>query len=147
MKLNKRIDSEIDKMLDRKWDCIYFLIDIHGTIFKPSYYKKETFEWYYYAKETLQLLSRIKEFKLILWTSSHEDKIKQYLQIFEDNNIHFDFVNENPEVRTDAIGDFSKKPYFNIVIDDKCGFYSEDGDWRDLFIHVHDLFAKHKLTD
>ena len=54
---------------------------------------------------------------------------KPYIKVFEENGIHFDYINENPEVDNNELGNFDKKLYFNIGIDDKFGFDAENGDW------------------
>ena len=134
------IEFAFKRMKEKKWEKIYVLVDIHNTIFRPSYHKNETYQWFNGAKEALQFLSRNKKTCLILWTSSHEDRVKKYLRVFEDNGIHFDYVNENPEVGNNDIGNFDKKLYFNIGIDDKFGFDAENGDWISFMRKVTTLF-------
>jgi hypothetical protein len=53
--------------------------------------------------------------------------IKQWLK---DNWINIDYINSNPDVVNTEYGDFSRKPYFNIIIDDKAGFEPETDWWR-----------------
>ena len=54
----------------------------------------------------------------------------------DENDIHFDYVNENPEIHAlssdPKSSDFSDKFYFNVGIDDKFGFDPEN-DWVDLY--------------
>ena len=49
---------------------------------------------------------------------------------FEENGIHFDYVNENPEIATnlEGYGNYDKKPYMNVLFEDKAGF-DGDTDW------------------
>jgi hypothetical protein len=75
-----------------------------------------------------------------LWTSSHDDKIKEYLDVFERHDIHFDYINENPEVQNDDLSCFDKKLYFNIGIDDKFGFCAENGDWDIVYMRLNQFF-------
>ena len=44
------------------------------------------------------------------------------------NDIKFDYLNENPECLTESHqGDYSKKFYFNLLLDDRAGFdYTTD---------------------
>ena len=51
------------------------------------------------------------------------------------NNINFDYINENPEINSNKLSDFSKKFYFNIGLDDKCGFDAEQ-DWLDIYNYI-----------
>lgn len=138
--IDHSIKAAHDRMIEKEWDKVYVLVDIHNTIFKPSYRNKETYEWFQGAKETLQYMTQCKELCLILWTSSHEEKIKEYLNVFEENGIHFDYVNENPEVKNDDLSCFDGKLYFNIGIDDKFGFCGERGDWDIVYMRLRQFF-------
>lgn len=124
------------KAKERNWDVIYIAIDIHDTIIKANYKPKEIpTEFYPFAIECLRKLTSRKDIKLILYTCSHPHEIDQYLQMFEANDIHFDFVNENSDVVTDlnGYGNYDKKPYFSALFDDKAGFNPER-DWLDIKI-------------
>jgi hypothetical protein len=128
---NRILDTfkrELEKMSDRGWDRIYVMIDIHDTIFKACYREPERLEWLGKSKEALQKLSEDKRFKLILWSSSYDGILEKYTEVFKENQIYFDYINVNPEVRDDDLGCFRKKPYFNILLDDKAGF--EESDWE-----------------
>lgn len=124
--IEKSIRSAINKMKQRGWDRIYFLVDIHDTIFKATYNEIEKHEWLGQAKEALQKLTETPWIILILWSSSYDDTLKDYIKYFEKNNIRFDYINENPEVENGSLGCFDKKPYFNVILDDKAGFSEED---------------------
>ena len=110
------------QMKEKHWDYIYVAVDIHGTIFKPCYESKETYEYYPEAKETLQMLSNSPKIKLILWSASKESDLKKYLKKFKADKIEFDYCNENPEVTETNIASFKLKFYFNVGLDDKFGF-------------------------
>ena len=81
------------------------------------------------AKEALQLLTKRKEVKLILFTSSYPPAILPVVEMMEDNEIFFDYLNENPEVENTATGYFNDKFYYNIFLDDKAGFDPYE-DWQ-----------------
>lgn len=131
------------------WDRVYVMVDLHGTIFKPCYHKEETFEYYPWAKETLQLMTKFRmglfDIKLILWTSSTEESLKPYIRKFQNDYIWFSYVNENPEVvaqSTDPKSScFTNKYYFNVGLDDKFGFDPEH-DWSEIY-----KFLYNKLND
>lgn len=108
------------------------MVDVHNTILKPTFDKKETFEYFPYAKETLQLLSEKENIKLIMWTSSYDEKIQMYLKHFEENGIIFNFVNENKEYGNVSFACFDTKFYYDIGIDDKFGFDAEH-DWKEIY--------------
>ena len=127
MSIKKAFEDAFIRAKAKGWDRMYVLVDIHGTVFKPSYHNEEKYEFYDYAKAVLQMLTGRQDIKLIMWTSSTQEMVDDFLNVFEKNGIHFDFVNENPEINalpTDPkSSDFSNKFYFNIGIDDKFCFY------------------------
>lgn len=143
MNICEAFDSALTRMYEKNWDNIYILVDIHGTVLKPSYHNKEQYEFYNSSQYVLQLLSSLKFVKLIMWTSSTQEAINNYLNVFENNGIHFDYVNENPEVialsSDPNSSDFSNKYYFNIGFDDKFGFDPEN-DWNDLLKYLNIKF-------
>jgi hypothetical protein len=122
----------------RNWDKGYFVFDIHGTILKPNYeYGNIPKEFYPFAKETLQKISKMKDVVMILYTCSHPHEIEQYIEYFKENDIDFDYINENPEIATnlEGYGNYDKKPYMNVLFEDKAGF-DGDNDWEDVFIFL-----------
>lgn len=129
--LFKTLLSEYKKLHDRNWDTLYFAVDIHGTILKNNYAGKAT-EFYAGARSTLEMLSAQPEVKLILWSSCYESEYQYYIDLItKDTNIKIDFFNENPLVNNTLVGDFSKKFYFNVLLDDKAGF-DPDLDWNEI---------------
>ena len=131
MNLITTFDNAFKLMHLRKWDYIYVAVDVHGTIFKPTYSTEESYDYYPYAKEVLQKLSRRKDVKLILWTASHPEMLEKYKAKLESDGIHIDFINENPEVENSDFANFNNKFYFNVGLDDKFGF-DANNDWLDL---------------
>lgn len=132
MRLISYIEKVFNGLNNGSFKCIYIMVDVHNTILKPTFDKKETFEYFPYAKETLQLLSEKENIKLIMWTSSYDEKIKIYLKHFEENGIIFNFVNENKEYGNVSFACFDTKFYYDIGIDDKFGFDAEH-DWKEIY--------------
>ena len=122
---------------ERNWDKIYFVFDIHGTIFKKSYDNNAELVYYKYAKEALQKMSKRDDICMIMWTCSHEDKINEFIQKFEIDNIFFDYFHENPEVKNDDLSDYSEKFYCNVGFDDKFGFNPEE--WKQILFHFEQM--------
>ncbi len=117
---------------ERGWDKTFWAFDIHGTIIKPNYSSDEIpTELYDDALETLRMISKDPEICMLLYTCSHPYEIEKYLMFFESLDIKFDYVNENPEVKTDlgGYGCYTKKPYFNVLLEDKAGF-NPLKDWK-----------------
>lgn len=140
MDIIKAFGQAFKRSKEKNWDYIYVLVDVHGTIFKPSYYDIEKYEYYPCAKTTLQLLTVNPKIKLILWTSSYTNVINQYLRVMEKDCIKFDFINRNDDVKDTDIQYFGDKLYFNVGLDDKFGFDPEK-DWEEIL----DYFSKKQL--
>lgn len=136
MNIIKSFQNAFDRMVEKEWDTVYVLVDLHGTIFRPCYKEEETYEFYPWARDVLQLLSAERSVKLILWTSTDRTYIHDYLKVLEYNDIHIDYVNHNPEVERSEDdpkqSSFAEKLYYNVGIDDKFGFDPEN-DWAELY--------------
>jgi hypothetical protein len=118
----------------RNWDKTYWFFDIHGTILKPNYeYGNTPKDFYPYAMETLQYLSKLPDVEMIIYTCSHPHEIEEYIQLFKSFDIDFKFVNENPEIKTqvNGYGCYDKKPYMNVLFEDKAGFDPET-EWKEV---------------
>ena len=115
----------------RQWPEVYFLIDLHGTIIpsgRNSEDRTDMLEFYPDAKEVLQWLSNRKDIFIILWTSTPATRLDAVWAFFEKHNITFNYINHNPHAKDTPRSDFSLKPYFNVVLDDRGGFEA-DTDW------------------
>jgi hypothetical protein len=123
---------------ERGWEKTYWAIDIHGTILKPNYKTNEiSREFYPGALEALRLLGKRKDIVKILYTCSYPHEIEQYVEHFANHGIHFDHINENPEVIDGAYGYYKDKFYFNVLMDDKAGFDGET-DWAEIYKIMND---------
>lgn len=111
----------------KNWEKVFWTIDVHDTIFYGLYERLQENVFYPFAKEVLQFLSSKDDVVLILFTCSYEDEIYRIIKYLNCTDIHFDYVNENPEVSNTTYGDYSKKMYCNILLEDKAGF--EPKDW------------------
>ena len=84
------------------------------------------------AEHALQVMSENDNICLIMYTSTYPDMIEKYVEFFAERGIRFDYINENPECKSNEISDFSKKIYFDILLDDHAGFDPET-DWKEIF--------------
>jgi hypothetical protein len=133
--------NHFEYKITRNWDRTFWAFDIHGTILKPNYaYGNTPDEFYPMAKETLQLISKLSDVVMFLYTCSHPHEVNEYIALFASNDINFKYVNENPEVptQTDGYGNYDKKPYMNVLFEDKAGF-DPMSDWQE----VYDLLTEH----
>jgi hypothetical protein len=136
----------IKRAYERKKECnyekTYWAIDLHGVILYPTYSNEKEYKLAPYSKQVLQYLSLRKDMVLILWTSSYEKNLDNVLNFLAENNIYFDYINQNPEVSNNLISNFNMKFYFDILLDDKAGF-NLDNDWMIVWNNVFEYF----LTD
>jgi hypothetical protein len=119
------IENAFRLKAERKWDTLYVVVDAHGTMIRPYH---NALELYPEAIEVLQWFGKRKDFKLILWSSSYMAELEQIDSLCMRNKILFHYINQNPNENNTKMADFSKKFYFNILIDDKAGFEPET-DW------------------
>lgn len=129
MSIERALANAYRAAIDRNWDKIYWCIDLHGTCL-TSNYNSDEFEFINDdVISALRLINDRKSSVIILWSSCYpEDQIK-IVQLFEHYGISVDFFNENPLVSNTKTGDFSKKFYMSILIDDKAGF-DPNTDWN-----------------
>lgn len=126
------IKNSFKRAEEKNWPYTYWFFDIHETIIVPNYEAGNIpTEFYPYAKETLQLISKRNDIKMHIYTCSHPHEIEQYNKYFKDNDINFDFINcRNPEVKNEKLGYYDDKPYFNVIFEDKAGF--DPKYWKDV---------------
>ena len=133
MDIIRAIENSFKNAQERNWDITYWAVDLHGTISRFNYSNENLNPIYYpFSKEVLQILSKNNSIKLILFTCSYMENCNKIIEIFKNDDIYFDFVNENPEAKNTNYGDYSKKIYFNVLLEDKAGFEPEK-DWEDIY--------------
>jgi len=127
--ITRAIENAFRHARERKWSKTYWAFDIHGTILKPNHRRDEiATEFYPGAIEAMQMLSKRTDIIRVLYTCSYPHEIVQYLDLFKQHDIHFHYVNQNPEVADGGYGYYKEKFYFNVLFEDKAGF-SGDEDW------------------
>jgi hypothetical protein len=112
----------------RNWTTLYFAIDLHGTIINK--YKGDQIEPIEFATEVLAELSSTPDIVLILFTSTYPEQLTHFYKWCSENSINFKYLNENPECPNTITGDFSKKFYYNVLIDDRAGF--DPSEWLEV---------------
>lgn len=122
----KALRKAFEQMESKKWDKIYILVDLHGTVIKcheddePSFYDK--------AIPVLKEMSSRPDICLIAWTGAHDVILLRTLdRLWNRWGINVNYVNKNPEVQSsEHYNAESGKLYFNVCIDDRCGFSQRD---------------------
>lgn len=126
------IEPTFKEAKDRGWDKTYWFVDYHNTIALADYGDPNKLRKFYpHAKEVLQALSNRDDICLVLWTCSHRDSVNDMVDFLEENEVFFDYINENPECVSDKRVNFSQKPYYNVMLDDRAGFEPEV-DWLEI---------------
>ena len=130
MGILRAIEISAKNKIERKWEKEFYFFDIHSTILYPNYKSEGLTKFYPYAKEALQILTKVPDITLIIYTCSKPEQITKYMEFFEANGIEFTYINENPEVKTgeDGYGCYDSKPYISVLFEDKAGFNGEE-DW------------------
>ena len=127
--ITRAITKALHNARTKGWEKTYWAFDIHETMIVPNWQEgRIPTDFYPYAKEVLQLITQRKDVVRILYSCSHPHEIEQYLTFFQQHDIVFNYVNENPEVINVKYGCYDKKPYFNVIFEDKAGFDPET-DW------------------
>ena len=114
----------------RGWKTIYWMVDVHGVIIPGSWARSNDLQFVTWdCLGPLMWISGREDQRLILWTSSYYEELKKLGDWLFTFGIKVDYVNKNPEEENTQYANFSFKPYFNILIDDKAGFVPET-DWK-----------------
>jgi len=139
--ISKAIIRAFQEKYLRNWDTLYFAIDLHGTIIER--YTGDVIKPYDYAEEALKLLTSRSDIVLILYTSTSRENLEPFYKWCVYNDIIFKYLNENPECASNKTGDFSKKFYFNVLLDDRAAF-DPDVDWQDVIrsLNVADIMTE-----
>ena len=121
------IRRALEVRTNRGYEYIFWAIDLHDTIIEGKYNRfNDGARIFPFAKEVLDRLYNSNIHRTILWTSSHQDAMDEILKRFD---LRFHYINENPKCKSDKLCDFSKKFYFNILLDDKSAFDAST-DWE-----------------
>lgn len=118
----KAIRRAYQVLEERKYDTIYWAIDIHGTCLKSNY-KNSGYEFINEeARIALGCISSLPESVVILWSGCHQEQKDDITEFFKFYGIKVDYFNENPLEASNATGNFEEKFYFSVLLDDKAGF-------------------------
>ena len=86
------IRNALKQKAEKKWDKLYWAIDLHDTIITGTYNRfNHGATIYPYAKEVLDFLHSHPEHQTILWSSSHDDALFDIIKRFD---LRFNFDHE-----------------------------------------------------
>ncbi len=124
--LYNAIEKAYIKASERKWDKIYWCIDIHETLVKPTYDENGYIEFYDSALNAIGWILSCPENRIILWSSLPTEEMQKIRRLISSDDDHERIqLNSNNEVYNTSYANFDKKFYFNILLDDKAGFDPE----------------------
>ena len=119
------------KMKERGWDKIYVAVDWHDTICHSTYSEGMALNWCHGAERALKQMSEDSRICLILYTSSYVTVVEDFIRkLRTEHGINFEYFNCNPEVKNTEYGEFGKKFYYDLILDDKAGFVPDE--WVDM---------------
>ena len=78
MDIAKAFEVAFNRKIEKNWEKIYVVVDIHDTILRACYENEETYDYYPYSRETLQLMTNREDICLILWSGCYDDKMNEY---------------------------------------------------------------------
>lgn len=136
--ITQAIKRAYDVTIEREWDTIYWALDLHGTCLASNYDNDKVSFLNDTVVKVLQTISNYPETKIIIWSSIDAATERKVRNLFNENGIKVFAVNENPDVANTETGNFDKKFYFSIVVDDKAGF--DPSEWTAV---QHATFTNH----
>lgn len=105
------------------WPKLYWAIDLHDVLIIGRHNKfNEGRELCPSALEVMRWIKKRPDMAWILYSCSHKEPTDDMVKWLDSFGIAPDYINENPECRNGHLCDFSKKFYFDILLEDKAGF-------------------------
>ncbi|MBR4528272.1 MAG: hypothetical protein IKO71_07455 [Bacteroidaceae bacterium] len=96
MDIGKAFEFAFNRKKEKNWDKIYVVVDIYDTILRACYENEETYDFYPYAREALQLMTNRDDICMILWSGCYDEQMAMYRSRFAEEGIRFEYANENP---------------------------------------------------
>lgn len=135
MSIIKAIDRAYQVMVSRKWDTVYWAIDLHGVCLESNY-KQGGYQWLNdEVLPALRAISSRDESKIILWSSVHEAEKESIKEFFWGYGINVVAFNNNPYEEETLVSSFKEKFYFSVLLDDKAGFDPSE-DWHKIMVYL-----------
>ena len=74
MDIARAFEVAFNRKIEKNWEKIYVVVDIHDTILRACYENEETYNYYPYSREALQLMTNREDICLILWSGCYNEK-------------------------------------------------------------------------
>ena len=75
MDIGKAFEVAFNRKKEKNWEKIYVVVDIHDTILRACYENEETYDYYPYAREALQLMTNRDDICMILWSGCYDEQM------------------------------------------------------------------------
>lgn len=75
MDIGKAFEVAFNRKKEKNWEKIYVVVDIHDTILRACYENEETYSYYPYAREALQLMTNRDDICMILWSGCYDEQM------------------------------------------------------------------------
>lgn len=82
MDIAKAFEVAFNRKKEKNWEKIYVVVDIHDTILRACYENEETYDYYPYAREALQLMTNRDDICMILWSGCYDEQMAVYRNHF-----------------------------------------------------------------
>ena len=111
----------------KKYNSLYVAFDFDNTVY--DYHKTgDTFP----KLEELLIKCRRFNMKLILFTANEGEKLPEIINYCKERGYEPDYINENPMFST-------RKPYYNILLDDRAGLKSSYDTLSKLLFQIENM--------
>ena len=87
MDIAKAFEVAFNRKIEKNWEKIYVVVDIHDTILRASYENEESYDYYPYSREALQLMTNREDICLILWSGCYDEKMSEYRAHFAEEGL------------------------------------------------------------
>mgnify|MGYP006916068281 CR=1 FL=1 len=81
MDIAKAFGGAFNRKIEKNWEKNYVVVDIHDTILRASYENEETYDYFPYSREALQLMTNREDICLIGSSTSSRLAVSQGLWI------------------------------------------------------------------
>lgn len=125
----------------RDWDKITVAVDLHDTVFLPTYSTEMATEFYDLAWDTLRLMTDREDIVMFRYSCITSQAHGFYNNFFKEKGIALyspEYAMDLAGVKSNEYQDFSRKPYFNVLLDDKAGF-DPNRDWVHLYHYFNEM--------
>ena len=78
MDIGKAFEVAFKRKKEMNWEKIYVVVDIHDTILRACYENEETYDYYPYAREALQLMTSRDDICMILWSGCYDEQMAMW---------------------------------------------------------------------